>query len=172
MIILITGTPGTGKTTVSELLAKRTGADIVRISDFATDDVTEGMEGETRIVDIEKLESKMKGHIPRNAVIDGHLSHFMHPGNFVIVLRTNPGVLEKRLEKKGFDRNKIRENLEAEALDVCLIESIERHKNVFEIDTTSKRPEDVVDDISKIMDGDSKDFKVGKIDWSELFFKC
>ncbi len=172
MIILITGTPGTGKTTVSELLAKRTGADIVRISDFATDDVTEGMEGKTRIVDIEKLESKIKGHIPSNAVIDGHLSHRMHFGNFVIVLRTNPKVLEKRLEKKGFDRKKIQENLEAEALDVCLIESLERHKNVFEIDTTSKRPEGVVDGILKIIDGEGNDFRAGKIDWSELFFKC
>jgi len=170
MIILITGTPGTGKTAVSELLAKNTGTGILKISDFATDDVTEGAEGETRIVNIEKLESKIKGHISGRAIIEGHLSHLMRIGDLVVVLRTDPGVLERRLEKKGFDEKKIRENLEAEALDVCLIESLERHKNTFEIDTTDKRPEEVVGDILKIIDGRGEEFRPGKIDWSEIFF--
>ncbi len=172
MIMLITGTPGTGKTAVSELLAKNTGADVLKISDFATDDVTEGMEGETRIVNIEKLERKIKGHISGSAIIDGHLSHAMHLGDLVVVLRTDPRVLERRLEEKGFDREKIRENLEAEALDVCLVESLERHENVFEIDTTDKRPEEVADDILKIIDGRGEEFGPGKIDWSEILFKC
>lgn len=172
MIILITGTPGTGKTTVSELLAERTDADLIKISDFATNDVIEGLEGDTKIVNVEKLERKIKGHASGSTIIDGHLSSLMSIGDLVIVLRTNPKVLEKILEKKGFDREKILENLEAEALDVCLIESLERHKDVFEINTTEKRPEDAVDDILKIIDGEGEAFRPGKIDWSEIFFKC
>ena len=172
MIILITGTPGTGKTTVSELLAERIGAEIVHISDFATDDVIEGTEGETRIVDVGKLEQKIKNHIPNDAVIDGHLSSLMDIGDLVVVLRTEPRVLEVRLDKRGFDKKKIKENLEAEALDVCLIESLERHENTFEIDTTDRSPEGVVEDILKIIDGEGEDFRPGKIDWSEMFFKC
>jgi adenylate kinase len=170
MIILITGTPGTGKTTASKLLAERVGAEIVHITDFATDDVTEGMEGGTKIVDVEKLEQKIKNRITGDAVIDGHLSSHLGLGNLVIVLRTDPKVLESRLEEKGFDEKKIKENLEAEALDVCLIESMERHKAVFEIDTTDKNPEDVVEYILKIINGEGGEFIPGKIDWSEIFF--
>lgn len=172
MIILITGTPGTGKTTISELLAERTDADLIKISDFATNDVIEGLEGDTKIVNVEKLERKIKGHVSGSTIIDGHLSSLMSIGDLVIVLRTNPKVLEKRLEKKGFDREKTLENLEAEALDVCLIESLERHKDVFEINTTEKRPDDVVEDILKVIDGEGEAFRPGKIDWSEIFFKC
>lgn len=172
MIILISGTPGTGKTTVSKILAKNTGRELIRISELASDDVTIRTEKDTKIVDVEKLKQKIKRRMSGSAVVDGHLSHLMDFGDLVIVLRTDPKVLKKRLIKKGFDKAKTRENLEAEALDVCLIESVERHKNVFEIDTTEKSPQDVAGDIIKIVEGNSENFKPGKIDWSEIFFKC
>ena len=85
MIILISGTPGTGKTTISRLLADRIGFEIFHISDFATRDVTVATEGETKILDEKKLEEKIKAKIKGDAIIDGHLSSSFDIGDFVIV---------------------------------------------------------------------------------------
>ncbi len=170
MIVLITGTPGTGKTAVSKSLAERTGYDLIRLSDLATDDVTIAVENGTKIVDVEKLTEQTTKKIRGDVIVEGHLSYHMKSGDVVIVLRTNPKVLENRLEKKGFGKEKVRENLEAEALDVCLVESIERHSNVFEVDTTDRKIGDVVYDTLRIIDGEGDEFRPGKIDWSEMFF--
>ena len=170
MIISITGTPGTGKTTLAKLLGERLGSEVVHIAVFAMDEVVESIENGTKIVDERKLEEKIKNHITGDAIIDGHLSSSFSIGDIVIVLRTNPKVLEGRLKKKGFGDEKIKENLEAEALDVCLVESLERHKEVFEIDTTDREAQDVVEDVLKIIDGEGEAFRPGKIDWSEIVF--
>jgi|Deesub1362A_J573_1020465.scaffolds.fasta_scaffold00105_95 adenylate kinase len=170
MIILLTGTPGTGKTTVSRLFSKKYGFRKISINDIATSEVCEGVEKGSRLVNIEKLSDKISQIVSGDAIIEGHLSHYLPYGDIVIVLRTRPDVLEKRLIKKGFDKDKIAENLEAEALDVCLIESIERHRKVYEIDTTKKKVPDVVADMKKILEGRWEEFVPGKIDWSENFF--
>jgi adenylate kinase len=170
MIILITGTPGTGKTTLAKLLGERLESEVVHIAVFATGEVVESMEKGTKIVDERKLEEKIKKHITGDAIIDGHLSSSFGIGDLVIVLRTNPQTLEGRLKKKGFGDEKIKENLEAEALDVCLVESLGKHKEVFEIDTTDRGPDDVIEAVLRIIDGEGEDFRPGKIDWSEIVF--
>jgi adenylate kinase len=89
----------------------------------------------------------------------------------VIVLRCNPKELLVRLQKKGWNREKIKENLEAEMLDIILCESISNHgqSNVFEIDTTSKDPEscsDVIIDLIQKEFPTTSRFTPGSIDWS------
>jgi adenylate kinase len=42
----------------------------------------------------------------------------------VFVLRCHPRILKRRLRAKGWNQRKIRENLLAEILDICLISSI------------------------------------------------
>ncbi|MDG6229460.1 MAG: NMP kinase, partial [Candidatus Thermoplasmatota archaeon] len=77
------------------------------------------------------------------------------------------------LEEKGWKKEKIRENLEAEIIDVILCESVEVHSeaHVFEIDTTTATVEEIVENI----DGWYKtgfslptSYKVGHIDWSDF----
>jgi adenylate kinase len=172
MIILLTGTPGTGKSTVAKILSRVTNSKLMHINNFATEEVSLGIDEETgsKVIDIKKLSDKILKLGEDNLIIEGHLSHLLSFGDLVIVLRTNPTTLEERLKEKGFDERKIRENLEAEALDVCLIEGLENHKEVYEIDTTKKTPEEIVEDIIKIMKGEKDEFKPGKIDWSEEFF--
>ena len=46
--------------------------------------------------------------------------------------------LEKRLKRKKYPRNKIRENLDCEIFDICLNEAKERKHKMAIIDTTKK----------------------------------
>jgi len=62
---------------------------------------------------------------------------------------------------------KIRENAEAEALDSCLIETVEEQdpSRIFELDTTGRDAPYCADRIEKFVRGDvPADF--GHIDWS------
>lgn len=104
--------------------------------------------------------------ITENTIVVGHFSHLLDIEGIVVILRTEPKELRKRLREKGFNKSKIEENLEAEALDVCLIEAIEKHREVYEIDTTNKNPEEVAEEITEILKGKGGKYKPGKIDWS------
>jgi adenylate kinase len=99
-------------------------------------------------------------------ILEGHFSHMLRP-DVAIVLRCSPKVLEKRLRKKGWDESKIRENVEAEAVDVVLIEAVENVPEVLEIDTTDMKPGQVAKAIDSIVAGERQKYRVGNVDWSE-----
>jgi len=172
MILIITGTPGTGKSTVAKLFSERYGFKLIEVNRFApAAAVGYDAERESVEVDVDKLFEKIKSLASGDVVIEGHLAHLLPFSNAtVVVLRCSPEVLRARLRKKGFVERKIQENLEAEALDVCLIESLEVHRNVYEVDTSELKPEEVVERIERILTGKGEEFKPGKIDWSEEFF--
>ena len=171
MNIFITGTPGTGKSTVAKILSEKINTRMISINTLK--EIYSGVdkERESKIVDIKKLVEKIEDMIEGDVIIEGHLSQLLPFGDLVIVLRTHPKELQKRLKEKGYRNKKIEENLEAEALDVCLIEALENHKNVYEIDTTGKTGEETASDITKILHGETDEYKPGKFDWSEEFFK-
>jgi broad-specificity NMP kinase len=75
--------------------------------------------------------------------------------------------LEKRLEKRGYSKQKIAENIMCEFLDACLIEAIEMEhkKHLHEIDTSSKKPAAIALEIRNILNGEKKSY--GEIRWLE-----
>lgn len=219
MIILLTGTPGTGKTTISHLLAEKLGCQLVDINHLVEEKhLYTGLDPEKdyKIVDMDDLEEELFRIVgPENAVdlkkdsikdstkssikaftkdytesstknslndssnlsinstknsciiIEGHLSHYFPQADLVVVFRTEPTTLSERLRKRGWTEPKIRENLEAEALDICTWEAHEIHQEkVHEVETTKITPEEVIDVILDIIDG-KKSFSVGNIDFSE-----
>lgn len=103
---------------------------------------------------------------PEQVVLEGHLSHLVSP-DLAIVLRCNPRLLASRLRGRGWSEQKVRENVEAEAVDVILIEALEEGVPVFEIDTTDRGIEQVGAAILEILAGKSEKYQPGHVDWSE-----
>jgi adenylate kinase len=139
-ITCLTGTPGTGKSSIGEILRDR-GHRALEIEEFARIHGTYShMEnGETLVIDTRELAYALKIHLRgfERAFIIGHLSHHYEEPGAVVVLRAEPRVLRERLEAKGWEEAKISENVEAEALDICLGEAMARHgEKVHEIDTS------------------------------------
>lgn len=169
MIVSLTGTPGTGKTTVGKLLEKQ-GIHTIELGDLIKEKklyVSFDAERDSYDVDPEILENEIKSmKISDDCILIGHLSHLIS-SDMIIVLRCRPAILHERLKLRNWKESKIRENLEAEALDVILVESTETDAEVFEINTTEMTAEEVSEAVLKIMSGDVADYALGNIDWSE-----
>lgn len=166
MRVALSGTPGTGKSTLSPLLEPR-GFKVCNINVLA--ESVGAMEEydserETWEVDLETLERSIPSEDP--LILTGHLSHLL-PVDLAIVLRCHPDVLRERLRERGWKPSKIRENVEAEALGVITQEALERVET-FEIDTTAASPEKVVEAVLLITSGSGREYKAGKVDWSEV----
>jgi adenylate kinase len=172
MKISISGIPATGKTEIAKLLSKKLKYNLISINELAEElDAFIGYdkERESRILDMDKIEKEIK-KLKGDLILEGHTAH-LFPVDIVIVLRCNPEVLKKRLDRR-YPKNslKVRENLEAEILGVITSEAITKNKKVYEIDTSEKNVEKNVNEILKILKGNTEDFKVGKIDWLKNYY--
>lgn len=180
MIVALTGTPGTGKTSISSLLSKN-GFEIINLYQLAVDkNLIEGIDNrrDSKIVNIKELDELIIKKYKTNdvVIIDGHLSHLLKNVDKVIVLRCHPRILKGRLQKKNWIEKKISENLEAEILDIILCETVEIHKKekIFEIDTTKSSIEEITSTIISIIDSNfkrEKKYNIGQIDWSDEILK-
>jgi len=149
--ILVTGTPGTGKTTISHLLAKALQATYVNPTTLLTRkgiDYTYDKHERTRIVSPKRLQDAVATRARqagRGLVIDTHIVFRMASQprlERVIVLRCSPTALEERLKRKHWSKQKIGQNLLAEILDICLYEAVQEYgwHKISEIDTTDRSP--------------------------------
>lgn len=121
----------------------------------------------TREVDISALDKVVSEDDGlKDAILVGHLSHHLTV-DLIVVLRCRPSVLATRLGGRGYSKDKLNENVEAEALDVILIEAVETDRQVLEIDTTSKDVLEVVAEMEEILAGEREKYAIGHIDWSE-----
>ena len=176
MLVALSGTPGTGKTSVSNLL-KNQGYAVIDLNQIAIDyGFVIGIDSkrDTKIIDINGLDIYIKENCKKNGIIfiDGHSSHLLTAVDYAIILRCHPKILKQRLKIKGWKPEKIKENVDAETLDIILSETYDLHnKNkIFEINTTEKSIESVFNSILEIVKKNFKSikkYKIGKIDWSE-----
>lgn len=164
MLVAVTGTPGTGKSSACALLERVTVIDLNKLAEEHAEDFTYDEERGSLEIDpplLKRLIPRGKGIV----VMEGHVAHLMDP-DITIVLRCSPKILRKRLAGRGWPNEKVLENVEAEAVDVVLIDALDSCKSVFEIDTTSMTPKQVADAISSIIAGEKAKYRPGNIDWS------
>ncbi|KYH42724.1 MAG: adenylate kinase [Candidatus Bathyarchaeota archaeon B63] len=173
-IIIITGTPGVGKSSVSSLLASKIGAHVISVGKLVEEeDLHLGWDDErkTYIADLDAV-SKRISQIMRGRrgtiIIEGHYAvHVVPPEkvSLVLVLRRDPRELKRILENRLYDERKIRENLAAEILDVCLYDAVSicGVEKVLEVDVTGKSPAEAVEEILMLMK--RKRSRVGIVDW-------
>ncbi len=156
MIIIVTGSVGTGKTAAAKALAKKIKHKYIDVNKLIKDKKLRGKylkNLDTYEVDTKKLNNiiikLIKKH--KNLVIDSHLSHYL-PNRYVdycVVCKCDIKVLKKRLEKRRYNKIKIRENLDTEIFDVCLVEALENKHRIIVVDTTKNNIKDCVKNILK-----------------------
>lgn len=145
MRIIITGSPGTGKSSIALKLSKLLKIPIIDLKSIVKKHrLAKGKESEVDIPKLRKFLLSDNGPVSksRNYIIEGHLACEMKiPADFIIVLRTNPTVLKGRLTKRGYKKFKIEENLMAEMLDYCSQRvCIVYNKKHLELDTSKLTP--------------------------------
>lgn len=144
-IIAVTGTPGTGKTVVAKLIAKKLRLAHVDVSKLIKKEkLCEAYDKERncKIIDDKKLAKELIKAIKnnKNSVIDSHMSHLL-PAKYVdlcVVTKCELKILKRRLERRSYSPKKVRENLDAEIFDNCLVEAEEAGHRVIVVDTSKK----------------------------------
>ena len=106
MIVALTGTPGTGKTSVSKILEKNS-FKVVDLNKLACEKdflIGSDKKRDSKIVDVDKVEEFVRENFVRKDIvfIEGHLSHLLKNVDKVIVLRCHPHELKNNLSERGW----------------------------------------------------------------------
>ena len=182
-VIIITGTPGTGKTTISHKISKNTNAEVISLNILALEEdyiLGTDSERETSIIKQDKIIDYVLNLIQDRKqkslnflIIESHFADIIptHLIDQAIVLRCDPDELRRRLITRGYKKKKVMENIQSEILGNCVNFFINKHPEIplLEIDTSQFEIDTVVEIITEIITEsiDLRKYRVGKIDWLE-----
>jgi len=165
-IVGVTGGPGTGKKSISPLVAAGLGLPCLGINGLASElGSTTRRGGE---VDVDLLKSRLPKRVPGPALLYGHLIPYVLESRAVervVVLRCTPEVLKRRLAARGYRAKKIEENVEAELIGVVSSDAFARFGSAktSEFDTTGSTPKMAAGRIVKLV---RKGGPTPRIDWT------
>lgn len=175
IVLVLTGVPGVGKSSVARILSKRLKGTHIDLTELALkENLTLGFDEDrgVQVADLERIRERLRELYDSSdgpMIVEGHFAHDVVPAemaSMVFVLRRAPWRLKSEFERRGYAKAKVRENLEAELLDLSLVEALEAYEEeiVCEIDTTDLALEEVAEEITSIMEGRIP-CRRGFIDW-------
>jgi adenylate kinase len=173
-VVIVTGTPGTGKTAFSRRLARQVGAKYIPLTQFVSRHrLYSGVDRErkSKIVNLVLTREKLGSLISQTGgvtIVDTHIPGGIVPKRMVkliFVLRCHPRILESRLKRKGWSASKVSENVLAEILDACLTSAVEYYgwDRVIQLDTSRASISKCVAAAKRILRQPTK--KGGTVDW-------
>ena len=162
--ILVTGTPGCGKTSTASLLAERLDfLKHVNIGELSEEnDCYEGHDDEldTNILDEDKLLDLLEPMFEnaeeeqQGLVVDYHIAE-MFPERFfdlVLVLRCQTEILYDRLQARGYAQAKLQQNMESEIMQVILEEAREAYDPAIVHEVASNTVADMEATVQRVRD--------------------
>lgn len=162
--VALTGTPGTGKSSVAARLGPAVRA--VEVADLALAVGAGRRRGSSVEVDLPRLRRALRrpGALAELDVVVGHLAHLL-PVRSAIVLRCHPSELLARLRRarRGTAADR-RENYLCEATDLVLVEALGTGIPVYEIDSTGCSVHAVAGAVRRRLASKGPS-RVGVVDW-------
>ena len=135
-LLVVTGTPGAGKSTIAQLLVSEFGFVHIDFHELIEKDPTLSSdfnkEKDCYDLDMDRVEELVRAQLLENPgklmVLDTHVSQHLTAEIIfaaIIVRCSDLKVLEERLADRGYAAAKVKENLDAEIFDICHDETIE-----------------------------------------------
>ncbi|WVQ94463.1 hypothetical protein IAU59_001542 [Kwoniella sp. CBS 9459] len=174
-VVLITGTPGTGKTLHSQLLSQELAETNTPMKHLNIGDIVkehgfhEGWDEEWNcwVVDEERLLDHLEGVInPSEApaetgfILDHH-DPSLFPERWVdlaVVLTCDNGVLHERLTSRNYSEKKVTENITAEIMETCLSETRDSYDSeiIVELRSSGEEDHEIEENVGRISEWVSK----------------
>ncbi|TGO60111.1 hypothetical protein BCON_0038g00260 [Botryotinia convoluta] len=154
--IIITGTPGVGKTTHCEQLAESTGLKHLSVNGVVKEKgCHEGWDDElkTWIVDEDKLLDEIEEDVKQGGyIIDWHACELFPKSwiDLVVVLRVDSTLLYDRLKARNYPEAKLQENLDAEIMEVLLDEARESYDEEIVVELRSDTSDEVESNVERV----------------------
>jgi adenylate kinase len=157
MRLMVTGSPGVGKTTISKIIAKKFNLQYINEKDFALKNSI-GYFNEENELELPILEFERKANLflskNDDVLFEGHVICEMDLNvDLVILLRVNPEDLELRLENRNYSKEKIMDNVFCEGIDYCLKKLLNNypHNQIFELSSQTSQNLTVLKIFEKIL---------------------
>lgn len=154
--ILVTGTPGVGKSTLCQHLSELTGLQWLEISKIAKEhNCLEEYDEvyQCPVLDEDKLLDGLEEVMCRGGnIVDYHSCDFFPERWFdvVFVLRADNTTLYDRLVDRGYSGKKLEDNVDCEIFETILEEARASYKEHIVHELYSRTPDEMQDNISKI----------------------
>lgn len=175
-VIVVTGTPGVGKSVLATRLARELGLEFVDLGKVVKAwGLHSGYDTVRRSYMIdEALVRRNWPKIVGNGVVMA--THFLATGprlrspTVAFVLRLDPLALWRRLRARGWGRRKAWENVESELLDSCYFDAVRvlGKRRVVEIDTTGKSASQTFREALGLVQGKAKG-RGRRVDWLRVY---
>ncbi|KAF2404476.1 P-loop containing nucleoside triphosphate hydrolase protein [Trichodelitschia bisporula] len=154
--IIITGTPGVGKTSHAEAVAEATGLKHIQINKFAEENgCYDGRDEElgSWIVDEDKLLDALEKEVPEGGyILDWHACDLFPKSwiDLVVVIRCDSDILYDRLAARKYNKKKLEENMDAEIMQVLLEEARGAYDEQQIVEIQSNKLEDLDENVGRM----------------------